>query len=277
MTAEAPLTPARDIARLLAIMAALRTPGSGCPWDLQQDFATIAPYTLEEAYEVADAIARHDLGDLREELGDLLLQVVFHARMAQEQGAFDFGDVVLSITTKLIRRHPHVFGDARGLTAAAVEGLWARIKAEEKAERHGRDGEEQKGALAGVPVTLPALTRALKLQNKAGSVGFDWNDPLAVLAKIREEADEIEGAIRAGDRAHAATEVGDLLFAVVNLARHLDADPEAVLRGTNRKFERRFASIERALAARGRSPAQSTLDEMDALWDEAKRDEKEEG
>jgi ATP diphosphatase len=273
MTAEAPLTPARDIARLLAIMAALRTPGSGCPWDLQQDFATIVPYTLEEAYEVADAIARHDLGDLREELGDLLLQVVFHARMAQEQGAFDFGDVVLSITTKLIRRHPHVFGDARGLTAAAVEDLWARIKAEEKAERHGRDGEEQKGALAGVPVTLPALTRALKLQNKAGSVGFDWNDPLAVLAKIREEADEIEGAIRAGDRAHAATEVGDLLFAVVNLARHLDADPEAVLRGTNRKFERRFASIERALAASGRVPAQSTLDEMDALWDEAKREE----
>jgi ATP diphosphatase len=273
--ADSPPTPARDISRLLEIMAALRTPGSGCPWDLQQNFATIAPYTLEEAYEVADAIARGDLTDLREELGDLLLQVVFHARMAQEQGAFDFGDVVQSITEKLIRRHPHVFGDARGLSPAAVENLWARIKAEEKAERRtsGREDEARAGALAGVPVTLPALTRALKLQTKAGSVGFDWNDPLAVLAKIREEADEIESALAAGDRPHAATEVGDLLFAVVNLARHLDADPEAVLRATNRKFERRFAAIERTLAARGSTPAQSTLAEMDALWDEAKRAE----
>jgi ATP diphosphatase len=271
---DSPLAPARDISRLLQIMAALRAPGSGCPWDLQQNFATIAPYTLEEAYEVADAIARDDLADLREELGDLLLQVVFHARMAQEQGVFDFGDVVQSITEKLIRRHPHVFGDARGLTPAAVENLWARIKAEEKAERRGTGAEAPAGALAGVPVALPALTRALKLQAKAGSVGFDWNDPLAVLAKIREEADEIEAEIAAGDRREAAAEVGDLLFAVVNLARHLDADPEAVLRATNRKFERRFAAIERALAARGTSPAQSTLAEMDALWDDAKRAEK---
>jgi nucleoside triphosphate diphosphatase len=273
---DCPLAPARDMSRLLQIMAALRTPGSGCPWDLQQNFATIAPYTLEEAYEVADAIARDDLTDLREELGDLLLQVVFHARMAQEQGAFDFGDVVQSITEKLIRRHPHVFGDARGLTPAAVENLWARIKAEEKAERRGNGAEVQAGALAGVPVALPALTRALKLQAKAGSVGFDWNDPLAVLAKIREEADEIEAEIAGGDRREAAVEVGDLLFAVVNLARHLDADPEAVLRSTNRKFERRFAAIEHALAARGTSPAQSTLAEMDALWDDAKRAEKDE-
>jgi ATP diphosphatase len=250
-------------------MAALRTPGTGCPWDLEQDFATIAPYTLEEAYEVADAIARGDLADLREELGDLLLQVVFHARMAEELGAFDFGDVVLAITEKLLRRHPHVFGDQRGLDAQAVEGLWQRIKSEEKAGKLD-DG----GALAGVPVGLPALTRALKLQQKAGKVGFDWNDPLAVLAKIREEADEIEADIRAGRRDAATAEVGDLLFAVVNLARHLGADPEGTLRATNEKFQRRFASIERALAACGKTPAESTLAEMDALWDAAKAAEK---
>ncbi len=271
------LTPSRDIARLLEIMAALRTPGTGCPWDLQQDFSSIAPYTLEEAYEVADAIARGDLDDLREELGDLLLQVVFHARMAQEQGRFDFGDVVEAITTKLLRRHPHVFGDARGLTPKAVEGLWERIKAEEKAERRARGeshAQESAGALAGVPVALPALSRALKLQSKAGKVGFDWNDPLAVLAKIREEADEIAQAIAAGDRKQAEGEVGDLLFAVVNLARHLDVDPEAALRATNQTFERRVAFIERALAARGKSPNESSLAEMDALWDAAKAEER---
>jgi ATP diphosphatase len=271
------LTASRDIARLIEIMAALRTPGTGCPWDLEQNFSTIAPYTLEEAYEVADAIARDDLDDLREELGDLLLQVVFHARMAQEQGCFDFGDVVEAITAKLLRRHPHVFGDARGLTPQAVEGLWDRIKAGEKAERRAReqpDGEVSAGALAGVPVGLPALTRALKLQQKAGKVGFDWNDPLAVLAKIREEADEIAEAIATGDQQQAEGEVGDLLFAMVNLARHLDIDPEAALRATNRKFERRFASIERALAQRGKSPKDSSLPEMDALWDAAKAEEK---
>jgi ATP diphosphatase len=273
----------RDIVQLLEIMAALRTPGTGCPWDLEQDFATIAPYTLEEAYEVADAITRGDLADLREELGDLLLQVVFHARMAQEQSAFDFGDVVQAITEKLIRRHPHVFGDVRGLTPQAVATLWDRIKSEEKARKGAekvagtgadQDGDGRAGALAGVPVVLPALTRALKLQQKAGKVGFDWNDPLAVLAKIREEADEIESAIRAGEPKQSAAEVGDLLFAVVNLARHLDADPEAVLRATNQKFERRFGSIERALATRGKTPDQSTLAEMDALWNEAKAAEK---
>jgi ATP diphosphatase len=268
------MKPSRDIARLIEIMAALRTPGTGCPWDLEQRFETIAPYTLEEAYEVADAIARGDLGDLREELGDLLLQVVFHARMAQERGAFDFGDVVEAITAKLLRRHPHVFGEARGLTPKAVEGLWDRIKAEEKAERAARHPPQATGALDGVPVTLPALTRALKLQAKAGKVGFDWNDPVAVLAKIREESDEIEAEIAAGQRQQATAEVGDLLFAVVNLARHLDADPEAVLRAANRKFERRFAAIERALAARGRQPQDATLSEMDALWDEAKAAEK---
>ena len=189
------MTSSRDIGRLLDIMAVLRTPQTGCPWDLAQDFSTIAPYTLEEAHEVADAIARGDLADLREELGDLLLQVVFHARMAAEQGAFDFGDVVVSITEKLIRRHPHVFGDERAHTPQAVEGLWERIKAREKEDKAARNGgNATEGALAGVPVTLPALTRALKLQAKASKVGFDWNDPRAVLRKIREEADEIEAA-----------------------------------------------------------------------------------
>jgi ATP diphosphatase len=267
--------PSRDISRLIEIMAALRTPGSGCPWDLEQNFRTIAPYTLEEAYEVADAIAREDLLGLKDELGDLLLQVVFHARMAQEQDAFDFSDVVETITTKLIRRHPHVFADAEGKTAKAVEGLWERIKAEEKAERgEAANTGANTGALAGVPIGLPALTRALKLQTKAGRVGFDWNDPRAVLAKIREEADEIEAELDRGDKAAMAAEVGDLLFAVVNLARHLDADPESVLRGTNLKFERRFASIERALALRGKTPKDASLAEMDALWNEAKVAEK---
>jgi ATP diphosphatase len=265
------MTPSRDIIRLIEIMAALRTPQTGCPWDLEQNFSTIAPYTLEEAYEVADAISRGDLDDLREELGDLLLQVVFHARIAEEQGAFDFGGVVEAITEKLLRRHPHVFGDQRGLSAKAVEGLWQQIKSEEKAAK-GNNGDT--GALAGVPVALPALTRALKLQQKAGKVGFDWNDPLAVLAKIREEADEIEADLKSGKREAAAAEVGDLLFAVANLARHLNADPEATLRATNQKFERRFASIERALAERGKRPEQSTLAEMDALWDAAKAAEK---
>ena len=270
------MTPSRDIARLIEIMAVLRTPGTGCPWDLQQTFETIAPYTIEEAYEVADAIARGDLDDLRDELGDLLLQVVFHSRMAQEQGAFDFADVVESLTAKLVRRHPHVFGDARGLTPKAVEGLWERIKSAERAEKGGgASGGET--ALAGVPVGLPALTRALKLQAKAGKVGFDWNDPLAVLAKIREEADEIERELAAGDRVAAAAEVGDLLFAVVNLARHLDADPEAVLRATNGKFERRFTAIERALADRGKTPQTATLEEMEDLWNQAKAAEQAEG
>jgi ATP diphosphatase len=273
------MQPSRDIVRLIEIMAALRTPLTGCPWDLQQSFATIAPYTIEEAYEVADAIAREDLADLPGELGDLLLQVVFHARMAEEAGLFDFGDVVQAITEKLIRRHPHVFGDAGDLSPDDVKGLWERIKAAEKAER-GK-GDAKLGVLADVPVALPALTRALKLQAKAGRVGFDWNDARAVLAKIREEADEIEAelAAEAGSnaqvrRAAVQDEVGDLLFAVVNLARHLDVEPEAALRGANAKFERRFGAIERALEARGKTPAQSTLAEMDALWNAAKAAEK---
>ena len=263
------MTPSRDIGRLIDIMAALRTPDTGCPWDLAQTFSTIAPYTLEEAYEVADAIARGDLVDLEEELGDLLLQVAFHARMAEEQGAFDFGGVVETITAKLIRRHPHVFGDENSHTPQAVEGLWERIKSEEKQEKAAHRGTKDEGALAGVPVALPALTRALKLQAKAGKLGFDWNDPRAVLRKIREETDEIEAALD-GNAQDAAAEIGDLLFAAVNLARHLRADPEAVLRQTNRKFEHRFAAIERALAAAGKAPQDATLAEMDALWDEAK-------
>jgi ATP diphosphatase len=269
------MTPSRDIKGLLDIMAALRTPGTGCPWDLEQNFASIAPYTIEEAYEVTDAIARGDLPDLCDELGDLLLQVVFHARMAEEQGAFAFADVVEAITRKMIRRHPHVFADRDGvITPAHVEGAWERIKAEEKAERAARrppGGNPASGSLlSGVKAGQPALSRAMALQRKASSVGFDWNDPREVLRKIREEADEIEAALDHGDAGELADETGDLLFALVNLARHVGADPDLALRGTNAKFERRFGYIERELAKRGRSPEQAMLEEMDKLWNEAK-------
>ncbi len=271
------MTPSRDISRLIEIMAQLRTPVTGCPWDLEQDFATIAPYTIEEAYEVVDAIARGDLDDLREELGDLLLQVVFHARMAEEQNAFSFGDVVEAITRKMIRRHPHVFADTNGnLTPGHVKGVWEQIKAEEKAERTARrpvQASEPKSLLSGVKAGQPALTRAMELQRKASTVGFDWNDPRAVLDKIREEADEIEAALDQRDADKLTEETGDLMFALVNLARHVGADPEAALRGTNAKFERRFAYIERALAAQGRALEAASLDEMDELWNEAKEEE----
>jgi ATP diphosphatase len=269
------MTPSRDISRLLDIMAQLRNPGSGCPWDLEQDFSTIAPYTIEEAYEVADAIARGDLDDLRDELGDLLLQVVFHARMAEEQNAFSFGDVVEAITRKMIRRHPHVFADAGGtLTPADMKGAWDRVKAEENAERAARRGDAAHASLlSSIKAGQPALSRAMQLQRKASSVGFDWNDPRAVLHKIREEADEIEAALDHGCADELASETGDLLFALVNLARHVGADPEMALRRTNAKFERRFAYIERALAAQGRSLEGASLDEMDALWNEAKKTE----
>ncbi|WP_050385346.1 nucleoside triphosphate pyrophosphohydrolase [Bradyrhizobium pachyrhizi] len=268
------MTPCRDISRLIEIMAALRTPVTGCPWDLVQNFETIVPYTIEEAYEVADAITRGDLDDLREELGDLLLQVVYHARMAEEQNAFAFGDVVEAITRKMIRRHPHVFADKDGnIQPAGVKSAWERIKAEEKAERAARRPPEEtahKSLLSSVKAGLPALTRAMELQRKASTVGFDWNDPRAVLAKIREEADEIEAALDRNDKAEIAEETGDLMFALVNLARHVDADPETALRATNAKFERRFAYIEKALAAKGRSLDGASLEEMDALWNEAK-------
>ena len=272
------MTHSRDISRLLEIMASLRTPGSGCPWDLEQDFATIAPYTIEEAYEVADAIARGDLDDLRDELGDLLLQVVFHARMAEEQNAFDFGDVVEAISHKMIRRHPHVFADQDGrLTPSDVKGAWERIKAEEKAERAARRPaveNSHKSLLSNVKAGQPALARAMALQRKASTVGFDWNDPRAVLRKIREEADEIEAALERGDASELESETGDLLFAVVNMARHVGVDPEMALRGTNAKFERRFGYIERALASRGRSLSSASLEEMDSLWNEAKAEER---
>jgi ATP diphosphatase len=269
------MTPSRDIQGLLDIMAALRTPGTGCPWDLEQNFASIAPYTIEEAYEVTEAIARGDLDDLCDELGDLLLQVVFHARMAEEQNAFAFADVVEAITRKMIRRHPHVFADQDGkLTPSHVKEAWDRIKAEEKTERAARRPPSQEpehtSLLSGVKAGQPALKRAMELQRKASSVGFDWNDPRAVLHKIREEADEIEAALDGGDAGELTEETGDLLFALVNLARHVGADPDMALRGTNAKFERRFGYIERALATQGRPIEAASLAEMDALWNEAK-------
>ena len=271
------MKPSPDIARLIEIMAALRTPGSGCPWDLEQNFETIAPYTIEEAYEVADAIGRGDLDDLKDELGDLLLQVVFHARMAEEQGSFAFSDVVQSINEKLIRRHPHVFGGKGGMSTDEVNVQWDQIKAEEKTAR-ARAGNGpapgRSGALSGVSPGLPALARALKLQQRASKVGFDWNDAKAVIAKIREETDEIEAELGTGDAEKLKGEVGDLLFVVVNLARHLDVDPETALRTCNLKVERRFAAIEDGLAAVGKTPQEATLAEMDALWDRAKELEK---
>ena len=267
--------PSRQIGDLLAIMAALRTPVTGCPWDLEQSFATIAPFTIEEAYEVADAVARGDLGDLRDELGDLLLQVVFHARMAEERGAFAFGDVVEAITAKLIRRHPHVFGAARELSPAAVKALWDEIKRAETRDAAARRGAAgPPGVLDGVPLALPALTRAEKLTRKAARVGFTWPNLGEVIDKVAEETDELREAVGSGDRAAMTEELGDLLFAVANLARQAEIDPEAALAAANRKYERRFRSVEAALAADGRGPEQSDLAEMDRLWDAAKRRER---
>jgi len=285
----------KSIADLLAVMAALRTPGSGCPWDLEQNFRTIAPYTIEEAYEVADAIEQGDMGALKEELGDLLLQVVYHARMAEEQRAFGFADVVDAIATKMIRRHPHVFGSEAQRAAGAAPGFWERIKAEERAfqdrrpdpPRGGALGvggarEDHVGVLGDVPAALPALTRAVKLQDKAAKVGFDWPSLAPVFDKLKEELAELELAIAAGDgeqsaedahNARIGEEFGDLLFVVANVARHLEIDPEAALRAANQKFIRRFRRIEELLAALGRTPAQSTLAEMDRLWDQAKAEE----
>jgi MazG family protein len=276
--------PTKSIEDLLAVMAALRTPGTGCPWDLEQSFRTIAPYTIEEAYEVADAIERGDLGDLKEELGDLLLQVVYHARMAEEQGAFAFPDVVETITAKMLRRHPHVFGTAEQRAAGAAPGFWERVKAEEReakaqsaSPRATPTSPEVPSALDGVPAGLPALTRSVKLQDKAARVGFDWPSLAPVLDKVKEELAELEQEVAAGSserrQARIEEEFGDLLFVVANVARHLRIDPEAALRSANRKFARRFQAIERKLAADGRAPAQSTLAEMDRLWNEAKAEE----
>jgi ATP diphosphatase len=271
-------TPSRDIAALIDIMRRLRTPVTGCPWDLEQTFETIAPYTVEEAYEVADAIARGDLDELRDELGDLLLQVVYHSRIAEEQQEFDFGDVVHAVTAKMIRRHPHVFGDEATRAAGVTKGFWDRIKAAEKAAL-GRD-DPQKSLLDDVPLALPALTRAIKLQNKAARVGFDWPSLTPVLSKLQEELAELETALAeqqtsGGVDPKVVEEFGDLLFVVANVARHLEIDPETALRGANDKFTRRFRHIEQSLAAEGRTPEQSTLEEMDALWDEAKLRERE--
>ena len=274
------MQPSRDIRRLIDIMAALRDPAHGCPWDVEQTFASIAPFTIEEAYEVADAIERGGTEDLREELGDLLLQVVFHARMAEEAGLFDFGGVVDAITTKLVRRHPHVFGDAKALSPSDVKALWGRIKADEKRAKLassaiGRQPQANRsGALDGVPLALPALSRAMKLQEKAGKVGFDWNDVRAVLEKIREEIAEVEAEIADGSAEALSGEVGDLLFAAVNLSRHLKVDPEAALRGANAKFERRFTYIENRLAEGGQTPESASLDEMERFWVEAKAKER---
>lgn len=284
----------KTIDDLITVMAALRTPVTGCPWDLEQTFATIAPYTLEEAYEVADAIARADLADLKEELGDLLLQVVYHARIAEEQGAFAFEDVAHAITTKMIRRHPHVFGDDTARSAGMAKGFWERIKTKEKTEKAAERarlnsetmGVESPSLLDDVPPAMPGLTRALKLQDKAAKVGFDWPTLSNVFDKLHEELTELQEAIAAQqgptslaaqpkvaeDRhAHIEEEFGDLLFVLANVGRHLKVDPEKALRGANQKFIRRFRHIERRLAEAGRTPTQSNLEEMDALWDEAKR------
>jgi MazG family protein len=269
MTVPPPSDP-DPLARLLAIMARLRDPDGGCPWDLEQTFATIAPYTVEEAYEVADAIERGDMGDLKEELGDLLLQVAFHAQIARERGAFDFADVAQGICDKMIRRHPHVFGEASRRDAAEQTVAWEAIKAEERAAKAAK----AVGVLDGVPTGLPGMTRAVKLTARAARVGFDWPSTHEVLEKLREELAELEVEIDAGDRRKAREELGDLLFVCANLARKLDVEPEDAIRGANAKFARRFASIEAALAASGRTPDQSDLAEMDGLWDAAKAAER---
>ncbi|KGJ04172.1 nucleoside triphosphate hydrolase [Paracoccus halophilus] len=255
--------------RLLAIMAALRDPETGCPWDIEQDFASIAPYTIEEAHEVADAIARKAWEELPGELGDLLLQVVFHAQMADEAGMFGFADVVGHVTTKMIDRHPHIFGDeSRDKSAEQQVRDWEAIKARERAAK------AERGVLDGVALGLPALTRALKLQNRAARVGFDWPGPQDVLNKIAEESRELVEARDSADHTHLTEEFGDLLFVMANLARHLDIDPEEALRMANAKFTRRFRAIEAALAADGRRPEDSDLAEMDQLWDAAKAAER---
>ena len=272
------MQPSRDIDRLIEIMAALRAPVGGCPWDIEQSFETIAPYTIEEAYEVADAIERGDRLDLRDELGDLLLQVVYHARLAEEEGSFAFADVVEAITAKMIRRHPHVFGIDDARSAGSAKGFWNAIKAEEKrlrAEARAAAGlapEAAPGLLGAVPAGLPPLARAVALQKKAGTVGFDWNDPHAVIDKLREEIAEVEAELARPEQeaSRLQDEIGDILFAAVNLARHLDVDPDAALRGTNEKVRRRFSHIETRLAAEGRSLGDADLDEMEALWREAK-------
>ncbi len=270
--ATAPAETAAPIERLLAIMAQLRNPDGGCPWDLVQDFSTIAPYTIEEAYEVAEAIAEGDMAGLKDELGDLLLQVVFHARMAEEAGHFAFDEVATAISDKMVRRHPHVFGESAVSEPEAVKRSWEEIKAAERAAKH-REGPQSR--LDGVALALPALLRAAKLQKRAAAVGFDWPDATAVLDKVDEELDEVKTEIAAlsddpAARARAEEEIGDLLFVIANLARHASLDPEVALRKANAKFERRFRAIEQALAAEGRQAETASLDELEALWLQSK-------
>ena len=279
------MKPSREISRLVEIMAALRTPGSGCPWDLEQDFASISPYTIEEAYEVADAIERRDWDDLRDELGDLLLQPIYHARMAEEAGLFDFPDVIEAITTKMIRRHPHVFGDEKARDAGMAKGAWEKIKAQEaasKAERKLAEGDnksqnsqnsrdsEPKGILDDIPATLPALQTAAKLQKRAANVGFDWHHPQQVVTKLREEIDEMQQALETGDKKQIEAEIGDLFFTLVNLARHLSLEPDNALRSTNFKFRQRFTHIEHQLQKAGIRLQDANMEQMEDLWQHAK-------
>ncbi|SKA33889.1 nucleoside triphosphate pyrophosphohydrolase [Consotaella salsifontis] len=278
------MQPSRDISRLIEIMVALRNPSGGCPWDVVQTFETIAPFTIEEAYEVADAIERGSPEDLREELGDLLLQVVYHARMAEEAGLFAFGDVVEAVTKKMIRRHPHVFGDVDARSPDLAQEQWARIKAEERAEKvalraarlaaegsSSSEVDDGPSLLDTVPPALPALTLALKIQEKAATVGFDWKEAAPILDKLDEEMEEFSQAAKGGDRDRVEDEMGDLIFSLVNLSRHHRVDPEKALRRCVRKFRDRFGHIERSLTAAGRSLDEASLDEMEALWQEAKK------
>ncbi len=260
-----PVSIGRPIDRLLAIMTRLRDPRDGCPWDVEQTFATVAPHTIEEAYEVADAIERNDMADLRDELGDLLLQVVFHARMAEEAGLFDFDAVATAIADKLIRRHPHVFGDAQVADAAAQTDAWEAQKTRERADK------AHHGVLDGLTVGLPATTRSQKMGNRVARVGFDWPDPNRLLDKVQEELDEVRAEVNAGaDQARLLDEVGDLMFTCVQLARKLQVDAESALRHTNTKFERRFRHLEERLAEAGRATTDASLDEMEQLWRQAK-------
>ncbi|MEM8574107.1 MAG: nucleoside triphosphate pyrophosphohydrolase [Pseudomonadota bacterium] len=261
------------LADLLAVMARLRDPETGCPWDVKQSFETIAPYTIEEAYEVADAIQRGDKAGLKDELGDLLLQVVYHAQMASEEGSFSFDEVADAITRKMIRRHPHVFEDTSRRDAFLGSGLWEQIKAEEKAERG--EATDHTSILNDVPVGMPGLTRAAKLQKRAADVGFDWSEVGLIIGKVEEELAELKEAIASGEpQARIADEFGDVAFVLANVGRRLGLDPESALRGTCAKFIRRFKFMEAALAAEGRSPKEADLDEMEALWNAAKRAEK---
>jgi nucleoside triphosphate diphosphatase len=270
------MEPSKDILRLLEIMARLRDPQTGCAWDAEQTFASIMPYTIEEAYEVGEAIERNNMPDLCDELGDLLLQVVFHSRMAEEAGHFSFGDVVEAVTRKMIRRHPHVFGDENARSPKMAKGMWEKIKAEEKAEKRERLSASEETArepslLDDVPRALPAFLEARKLQAGAARVGFDWSEAAPILDKIAEETAELRDAINHEAPANIAAEWGDLAFALVNLSRHLDIDPEMQLKAANAKFRRRFSGVEHGLASQGKSPTSSTLDEMEAEWNAVKR------